>query len=212
MAEHLARDFPPAEGEGMKNPADAAAPPATPPGWATRLLAFVTPPELEDCVAGDLLEQYRDTIVPSRGVRGANRWYAAQAMRAVWRTAGVFLAAALILHMWREAIDELVLTDDYHLRSYVLTYGMIGIAVATGLRAGWRSGRISTGVAAAGAVSLFGWSGAWMVAALLAIAVPDVLYPGGIAELLFLPFMTLPLVLALGAIGAAVGKIGRPAR
>ena len=182
------------------------------PQSAEWCLRIVLAPDKFDCVAGDLLEEYRDRVLPVRGRAAADRWYWRQVSRAVWRFIAAFCLTGVALHVWREAIDELVPTADYHLRSYILSYGMMAVALVGGASGGWRARRIAAGALTAGTASLFGWSGAWATAAALAAVSPaGLLYPGGVGELVSLPFLTLPPMLLLGALGAVVGKCGRSA-
>lgn len=182
-----------------------------PPWWAEQIIGLVVPRGQRADVLGDLLEEYRDTKVPILGRSRANRWYARQAVGAVWRLAGVFCVFTFGLHMWREAIDELIYTDSYFMRSYILSYSMIGAYFAAGLWAGWRVRRILAGMLAAACTCLTGWSGAWAVAAILALVQQAKYYPGGVDEMFLLPFMTLPLAVALGAAGGLVGSLMRRA-
>jgi hypothetical protein len=50
---------------------------ARPPQWAELLLRLLLKPKDRESVSGDLLEEYRDTIVPRLG-SAANRWYVRQ--------------------------------------------------------------------------------------------------------------------------------------
>ena len=51
---------------------------ARPPAWAESVLRLLLPPRNRDSVSGDLLEEYRDVVVPSRGVLRAKLWYVRQ--------------------------------------------------------------------------------------------------------------------------------------
>jgi hypothetical protein len=182
-----------------------------PPRWAELIIGLVVPRERKGDVLGDLLEEYRDAKIPMLGVRRANRWYVRQAVYSVWQLAAIFCLFTLALHTWREAIDELVYTDSYFLRSYILSYSMIGAYFIAGAWAGWRVGRIPAGILASGCVCLVGWSGSWITAGVLALLQQAKYYPGGVGEIIVLPFMTLPLALTLGAAGAVMGKLMRRA-
>ena len=48
-----------------------------PPRWAESLLRILLPPEDRDSVSGDLLEEYRESIVPALGGK-ADGWYVRQ--------------------------------------------------------------------------------------------------------------------------------------
>jgi hypothetical protein len=187
-------------------PLPAATPTARPPQWAETLLGMLVRPERRSSVTGDLLEEYRECQVPALGLRRANRWYVAQVFRSAWGLAKVFCVAAVLLHTWREAVDELIPVASYMTRSLILTYGMLTISASAGFWSGWRTGRVRTGALIAAIASFAGWSGAGIVAISLAlINVPGRLHPGGADELVLLPFFTLPVVVTLGAFGAGIG-------
>lgn len=124
-----------------------------------------------------------------------------------WRLARFFCVALFLLHVWREALDELVFTDDYHLRSAILSYSMIAGYLSAGLWAGWRTGAIVPGGMAAILSCWSGWAGGLLVAAVLGVSGIDQFHPGGVDELFFLPFMTLPIAVALGLVGASIGGV-----
>ena len=51
---------------------------ARPPAWATAWLETLVPARDHATIAGDLLEEYREFVLPSRGVLLANFWYLTQ--------------------------------------------------------------------------------------------------------------------------------------
>ena len=51
-----------------------------PPRWAERLLRLVLNPADRDTITGDLLEEYREAIVPTLGLPAARRWYVKHAL------------------------------------------------------------------------------------------------------------------------------------
>src|SRR5712692_8684792 len=108
-----------------------------PPRWAERLLTLALDPRHRESVTGDLLEEYREVILPARGPRRADRWYVRQVAGFWWRLIGVLGLLAGATHAWRTLIDEFVPTSDYYLRSAVLTWAMVAISVAAGLRAAY---------------------------------------------------------------------------
>jgi hypothetical protein len=63
-----------------------------PPRWSERLLRLLLIDRDRDTVSGDLLEEYRATAVPTRGVRGARWWYRRQVAGFVWQAAWLPLA------------------------------------------------------------------------------------------------------------------------
>lgn len=57
----------------------------TPPRLAERLLRLLLVDRDRDTISGDLLEEYREVAVPTRGVSGARWWYRRQVAGLVWR-------------------------------------------------------------------------------------------------------------------------------
>ena len=57
----------------------------TPPRWSESLLRALLRDRDRDTISGDLLEEYRESAVPTLGERGARRWYRRQVARLVWR-------------------------------------------------------------------------------------------------------------------------------
>ena len=93
---------------------------AQPPRWAEAILRVLLKPEDRDSVSGDLLEEYRETIVPTLG-SAADWWYirevASFLLRASWMW-GALLGAALVI---RYLFDTLAPPTDYFLRATILT-------------------------------------------------------------------------------------------
>ena len=57
---------------------------ALPPRWAEAVLRLMLPRGDRDSVSGDLLEEYRESIVPALGRRAA-AWYVRQLAGYLWR-------------------------------------------------------------------------------------------------------------------------------
>lgn len=105
----------------------------------------VLKPEDRDSVSGDLLEEYRETIVPTRG-SGAHRWYMRQVASFVFRSSWVWaalLGGALVI---RYLFDTLVPPTDYLLRARVLTYTIMATCLLTGFSTAWRARSTRTGI------------------------------------------------------------------
>src|SRR5215469_2292674 len=119
-----------------------------PPIWAEWLLGIFLKPDVFASVSGDLLEQYRDSILPARGLMRADRWYLTQVLGFILRKtlpwavlfAGAFLA--------RGAFDVLRPTTDFHTRSQVSTAVAIAVLLASGFSIAWQSGAFLAGAAA----------------------------------------------------------------
>jgi len=190
----------------------------TPPEWAEALLWLSLNAADRENVSGDLLEEYRASIVPTRGKTAADRWYVRQVSGFVWRTtwpwALVFSAPFLV----RTAYDWLVPTTDFHLRAQLSTDLGIATLLLTGLWAGWRAQSFAAGVAIAVVVS--------QIAALISVvgggllfvlfATPEVRLAidgsGGLGEVFALPFVMIIPALIVGSAGSAVASLCRKVR
>jgi len=188
---------------------------ATPPRWAESLLRVVLPASAFETVAGDLLEEYRESRHPARGVRRADAWYVRQVLRFVTMSAlpwGVLLGAAIVT---RSALDWFLPPADFHTRATVSTYFAMCLLLTVGFRAGWRSGSwlagAVAGVATAGVAAIVSIVGAGVLLAswhdpqtLAAIA-----SSGGLGEVFALPLFGLVPGLILGTIGGSAAAAGR---
>jgi len=184
---------------------------ATPPRWAEALLRMFLKSADFDSVSGDLLEEYRDSIHPVRGQRGADAWYLMQVLGFVSRSARVWAFLFGVAFVTRTALDWLAPPVDFHARSTVSTFLGIGILVAAGLWASWRSGSpfagTLVGVAATSIGAVISVVGA---AGLLAIwhdadTMAAIRASGGLGEVFELPLVMILPGAVLGTIGGAVG-------
>jgi len=186
-----------------------------PPNWAEALLRFFLSPDVFASVSGDLLEQYRDSIHPTRGRWRADRWYLAQVLGFVSRGARLWAALFAGAFVARGALDMLRPTTDFSTRSEVSTAVAAGILLAAGFWTAWRSGSFAAGVAAGlattviAAILAFGGT-----AALLAVwhdprTMTAIRGSGGLEEDFVLPlFLILPGVV-IGGVGGVVGATVR---
>jgi hypothetical protein len=188
----------------------------SPPAWAEALLLLSLRRSDREAISGDLLEVYRDAIVPSRGQRRADAWYVRQMatylLRATWVWALVFSSQFVA----RTAYDWLVPTHDFHRRAEFSTYFGVATFFLTGLWAAWRSGSLLAGTVLTMVTSqmaaLFSVAGATLLIIVLrdpqtqnAIANS----PGGLDEVYLLPFMMIIPAIVLGTVAGAVGSLGR---
>ena len=182
-----------------------------PPVWAEAMLRVFLRPDVFATVAGDLLEQYRDSILPARGLARADCWYLAQVLgfilRKTWAWAALFAGAFVA----RGAFDVLQPTTDFHTRSLVSSAVAAGLLLMAGFRTGWRSCSLLGGMAAglativiASALSIGGnavllvfWHDPEAMGAIAA--------SGGLEEAFFLPILLVLPGIALGAIGGFAG-------
>jgi hypothetical protein len=118
---------------------------ARPPRWAEAILRVLLKPEDRESVSGDLLEEYRETIVPALG-SAADRWYVGQVasflFRASW-TWGAILGAALVI---RYLFDTLVPPADYLIRAQILTYTVLVACALPGFYTAWRARSMAAGI------------------------------------------------------------------
>ncbi len=192
----------------------------TPPQWAESVLALLLEPRHRQAVTGDLLEAYRDSIVPSRGQRGADRWYVRQVAGFAWRTNRLWVWLFSASYITRMAFDWLAPPQDFHLRSWLSTTAGFGILLCAGCHAAWRSQSIGAGALAgvtttamAAIVDALGTTvllAFWHDAATRAA----IEHSGGLAEALSLPVMLVLPGLLLGTLGGVVGgaaaRLARP--
>jgi hypothetical protein len=178
-------------------------------------LRLLLEPKDRESVSGDLLEEYRETIVPARGP-AADRWYVWQVGSFLLRASrgwGAVLGAALVI---RYLFDTLAPPTDYRIRATVLTYSIIGGCMLAGFTAAWRTHSVRAGVltsltaAAIGALlSIVG------TAVMLAVwhdrATLDAWRSSGGLDEAFIdvPLKLVALGVAIGAIGAVLGKCFR---
>lgn len=188
-----------------------------PPGWAESLLRLVLKENDRETVSGDLLEEYRETIVPRRGRRSSDLWYIRQTagfvLRAVWPWALLFSGQFLA----RTAYDWAVPTHDYHVRAEFSTEFGVTTLLVTALWMSWRSGSVVAGTLmtaiASQLAAIVSVSGASLMLALW----PDpaghlrqaIAESGGIEEVYLLPFMMIVPALIIGTVGGAIGSLSR---
>jgi hypothetical protein len=86
------------------------------------MLRLVLEPQHRESISGDLLEEYRETVRPARGRRGADLWYLRQVVGFVWATWwwGVLMGLA---GMTREALDWFLPPETFYACSVATTSG-----------------------------------------------------------------------------------------
>ena len=187
-------------------------PNARPPQWAETILRLLLKPEDRESVSGDLLEEYRDTIVPARG-SAADLWYVRQVASFLWRASrawGAILGGALII---RYLFDTLVPVTDYLVRARIVTYTIMAGCVLAGFSTAWRTRSVRAGVlasfTAATIGALFSIAG---TAVMLAIwhdpaTLREWQNSGGLDEAFIdVPLKVVALGVVLGSAGALAGK------
>jgi hypothetical protein len=189
----------------------------SPPAWADALLRLLLPPASRESVSGDLLEEFRETIVPTRG-RTADVWYVKQVAGFLWRACGppgALVAAILNVRLLLDAWAPVVYTRGLiHPRSAVMSWMLMATFAIAACWQTWRTGHLRTGVLIALATAAVGGalSGA---GALLFVAIwhdPSTLRAiqnsGGLDEAVWaVPLQLLPIGMVTGAAGALLGKV-----
>jgi len=113
-----------------------------PPRWAGRLLTLSLPARDRETIAGDLLEEYREVVLPTRGRWRAQLWYVRQALSLIdGLTLGVALGA--VAGAWNLLYTHFdPLADDTPL-ALLGFYGPLFAAYAiAGFSAARRGGRV----------------------------------------------------------------------
>ena len=194
---------------------------AQPPRWAVALLRLLLRPDDAETVTGDLIEEYRDTVYPASGRWQADMWFARQTAGFAWRAAapwGLLLAAFM---SGRFALDTFAPPTSYGARSFFSTWSAILVYLLAAAWGARRTGRAGTGTLVALGAHAIGWIVNAAITAAIFIGVirnePAMLRlfqeTGGWGEQWLLPLMLLPIVVALGWAGGAVGRsIARRAR
>jgi hypothetical protein len=163
-------------------------------------------------VSGDLLEEYRQSIVPVLGA-GANRWYVRQVawyvLRATWPW-GMLLAASVV---FRNTLDWwLSPTQDFYARSLASTATAIALFMGSGASTGWRTRSVRAGALAGiltgaiSAVMITAVSLGTLAAHHDAHTMTMIAASGGLEEVFVLPFLVIVPGTFCAIVGAGVGK------
>lgn len=182
-----------------------------PPQWAEHVLRALLPPDRFESVSGDLLEAYRARIHPAPGTLSADASYIWQVCGFVWRATlvpAVLFGGAVAI---RTALDWLVPTADFHSRAVLSTYCGLGILLAAGSLASWRSGSVVSGSLAGAATATLGagislasalaFLGSWHDPTTLAAIDAS----GGLGEALMLPILMIGPGTLVGTMGGVLG-------
>ena len=188
---------------------------AAPPRWAETILRLALARADRESVSGDLLEVYRDTIVPARGRSSADAWYIRQVAGYLWRATFIWALVFSGAFVARTAYDWFVPTTDFYVRSAFTTYLAAGVWFCAGAWAAWRSGSFFAGPVVTAVTTL--------VAALFSVAGASLLLAiwhdpqtfdaaaasGGLDEVYALPFMMIVPAVIIGTLGGAIGSMSR---
>jgi hypothetical protein len=191
-----------------------------PPRPAEALVRMVIEPRHRDSLSGDLLEEYRDTIVPSLGAGGADRWYVARALGFLWRAIwpwATLIAAVLVA---RGLVDTLAPTryvpGVVHPRSSIMSGALMAVWLSSGFVGAWRLGRIGSGILVAFSAAVAGGALS-VVGSLLQLALwhdpqhlDAIAQSGGVDEMLGgVALILVPVGTWVGTLGAIAGMVAR---
>src|SRR5713101_3663069 len=115
---------------------------ARPTVWAETMLRLSLKQADREAVSGDLLEEYRSSIVPARGQASANVWYLRQVAGFLWRATWPWALVFSGQFIARTAYDWAVPTSDFHLRAEFPTEVGLATLLLVALWASWRSGSL----------------------------------------------------------------------
>jgi hypothetical protein len=184
-----------------------------PPLWAETVLRLVLNSRDQATVSGDLLEEFRESIRPTRGPGAAAAWYIRQVMGFVVRSnvipallfSGAFVA--------RTALDWLEPPADFHTRSLISTFVAASIVLAFGFFASWNSRKILagtlSGIATTALAAILSSVGALILFAIWhdPTTLQAIEASGGLGEVFFLPVMLMVPGMLLGTIGGLAGTL-----
>ena len=125
-----------------------------PPRWAERILYWTLAPRDRDTIAGDLLEQYREAVLPARGRLRARLWYVRQVFSLM---DGVTLGVALgvFFGAWNLIVSVATPLLDDTLLSLSAFYGPLFVAWGcAGASAYRRTGTVGRSVKSGALVAL----------------------------------------------------------
>jgi hypothetical protein len=192
-------------------------PTTLPPRWAESLLRILLPSKDRDSISGDLLEEYRESIVPALGHK-ADRWYLGQVFGLLWPASwfwGVAVGAILVGRNLLDALAPVTYTRGvFHPRATIMSEVLIATYFLAAFWSTWRLGHLRSGVVVAFVTAL---SGAALTSAGAVVMLafwhdPQTLQAihnsGGLDELLWgVPLELIPIGLICGTAGALAGKL-----
>ena len=191
-------------------------PQTLPPEWAETLLEASLSADDRESVTGDLLEEYRESIVPALGPR-ADRWYIRQVSWYVLRAVMPWALLIAVICIARFVVDALVpvtyTRGVVHLRSAIMSRALLATFVIAGGRHAWRARRFGSGVLVAFATAVIGGI-ASLVGTLVFLGIwhdPATLRAiggsGGLGEAIAgMPILLILIGTTAGTAGALIGR------
>jgi hypothetical protein len=186
-----------------------------PPAWAERALELLLTPDTAETVQGDLLEEYRLSVYPSRSPWQADFWYVRQVLGFIgWIPIACGLALAVLLGT-RAVFDTFDPPTDWGFRSALSTWSAVTVYVVASAGYAWQRGRIAGAALIALATHVLAWT--------LAVGFDLILFAtaiqhdparraifdqtGGWGEEWGVPLLLVPMVATLGVLGGMSGTL-----
>jgi hypothetical protein len=192
-------------------------PTTLPPRWAESLLRLLLKPEDRESVSGDLLEEYRQAVVPALGA-GANRWYLRQvgwyALRAIAPWSALIAAISMTRYLFDTLAPIHYTPGVIALRSAVMSWALMATFAGCGAWHAWRTRHLRAGVLLALIVAVIGGD-LGLAGTLLCLAIshgPETMAAirnsGGLFEdSPGIPVLLLIIAFVTGTAGALAGKV-----
>lgn len=192
-------------------------PSTLPPRWAESLLRTMLRPQDRDSISGDLLEEFRESIIPAHGA-GANAWYIRQVGGYVLRETWIWSTLVASIFIGRGLVDTLApihyTPGVIATRSAIMSWALIATFVLCTAWHAWRTRRIGSAMLLVAVAAVAG--GILTTAgSLVSLAIwhdPDTLRAiatsGGLEEMLVGPMIGgLVYGLVTGLPGAIAGRL-----
>ncbi len=177
-------------------------------------LRLLLDPVNAETVSGDLIEEYRESIYPRKGKRGADLWFLRQVAGFAWRSAFLSSLVVAALVSGRFVLDTFAPPTNWGPRSAFTTWSSILLYLIVGFWAARRTGLVRTGILIAVSTHLIAHALSIVMTAALFFTVirhnsamlASFYQTGGWGEQWALPLMVLPIVFGLGCIGGFLQK------
>jgi hypothetical protein len=124
---------------------------AGPPPWAVWLLRALVPRRHRDVLVGDVLDRYREQILPAQGRTRANRWFLARVGEWAWSESRPAGLVVVLSYLFANGLSFDLPDRGATLRAWLNATVPLCALAALGGRAGWRTGAwaaVITGVLA----------------------------------------------------------------
>jgi hypothetical protein len=124
-----------------------------PPRLSEAVLRLLLIDRDRETVSGDLLEEYREVILPARGPAGARRWYRQQVAGFVWRATRLPLVVGLAIGLTLGVMNLIgtahrPLADDDGLGMFMWLIAVLAAWTLAAVGATWRARRMTDAVTA----------------------------------------------------------------